>query len=224
MNRESETAGNEAVAIDWNETGSKELIRSVSYDQDEILRWILMLYVPSGLFDADGTYSVGGFYKRIPKPRLRFDICPQGGDVIQADCRSLPLEAASLNSLVLDPPFLATKGPSLGSRRGNLMARRFTVLPDEKALTALYRGAVAEACRVLLPGGVLVFKCQDKVSSGKQCMTHCDVYNMAVENGFEALDLFVLIAKSRLVAGWQRRQKHARKFHSFFWVFRKRRA
>ena len=68
----------------------------------------------------------------------------------------------------------------------------------------------------------MVFKCQDKVSSGRQYMTHCSVYQWAVAQGFEALDLFILLAKSRLIANWQRNQKHARKYHSYFWVFRKR--
>ena len=36
------------------------------------------------------------------------------------------------------------------------------------------------------------------------------------------LDLFILLAKARLVADWQaKNQQHARKFASFFWVFKK---
>jgi len=76
---------------------------------------------------------------------------------------------------------------------------------------------------VLCLGGILVFKCQDKVSSGKQHMMHCNVYQWAILQGFEALDLFILLARSRLVANWQRNQKHARKYHCYFWVFKKRR-
>ena len=53
-------------------------------------------------------------------------------------------------------------------------------------------------------------------------MMHCHVYNWATRAGFEPLDLFVLLARNRLVANWQRNQKHARKYHSYFWVFRKR--
>ena len=30
------------------------------------------------------------------------------------------------------------------------------------------------------------------------------------------------LARNRLVANWQRNQQHARKYHSYFWVFRKR--
>ena len=39
---------------------------------------------------------------------------------------------------------------------------------------------------------------------------------------FYPKDLFILLAKNRLVADWQpKNQKNARKFHSYFWVFQK---
>ena len=202
----------------------EDFIRSVSCDQTEILQWILKLYVPEGCFEADSTYSKGGFYKGIPPPRLRFDLNPQVADVLQADCRNLPLEDCSISSLVFDPPFLATTGKSLTEENGNIINRRFTVCKSELELQTLYTDAVREARRVLKSGGIFVFKCQDKVSSGKQYWMHCFVYELARQNGFEAVDLFVLIAKSRLVAKWQRNQKHARKFHSYFWVFRKKKS
>jgi len=198
-----------------------EIIRSVSTDQTEILKWIMALYVPDG-FEADSTYSKGGFYKDIPPPRLRFDLSPQSEDVIQADCRELPLTDESISSLMFDPPFLATTGKSLKEDKGNIINRRFTVCKSETELQNLYTDAVREAARVLKPDGIFVFKCQDKVSSGKQYWMHCFVYELAMKNGFQAEDLFVLIAKSRLIANWQRNQKHSRKFHSFFWVFRKK--
>ena len=68
----------------------------------------------------------------------------------------------------------------------------------------------------------IYYKCQDKVSSGKQYMSHVFVMDTAVETGFYPKDLFVLLAKNRLVADWQtKNQKHARKFHSYFCVFQK---
>lgn len=199
-----------------------DVIRSVSYDQTEILKWILKLYVPEGSFEVDSTFSKGGFYKGIPPPRLCFDLNPQTEGVIQADCRELPLEDSSIASLVFDPPFLATTGKSLEDGKGNIINRRFSVCKSETELQSLYSDAVREAHRVLKPGGIFVFKCQDKVSSGKQYWMHCYIYDLAMRNGFEVLDLFVLLAKSRLIADWQRNQKHARKYHSFFWVFRKK--
>ena len=56
-----------------------ELIRSISYDQSEIIRNILSLHVPGGKIDCDPTYSIGAFYKGtgIDPPAFRFDIKPQ---------------------------------------------------------------------------------------------------------------------------------------------------
>ena len=201
-----------------------DLVRSVDFDQGEIIRNILRLHVPEGKIDCDPTFSTGAFYRGtgVDPPGLRFDISPQVDGVVQADARSLPLQDASLSCLILDPPFLATKGRSLTEGEGNRINRRFTVFPDEKSLYQLYTDIIREAYRVLKPDGILIFKCQDKVSSGKQYLTHVFVVNTAVETGFYPKDLFVLLAKNRLVADWQaRNQKHARKYHCYFIVFQK---
>ena len=198
-----------------------DLIKSISYDQDELLQWIIRLYVEGGRFDVYPTFSTGGFYRKIHQPKLCYDLVPQKENVLQADCRKLPIKSGSVRSIIIDPPFLATTGKSLSCETGNIINRRFSVCRSERELAALYEAAIREANRVLCPGGVLVFKCQDKVSSGRQHMMHCSVYQWAIAQGFEALDLFILLARSRLVANWQRNQKHARKYHSYFWVFRK---
>ena len=201
-----------------------DLVKSVSFDQGEILRGILKLHVPERKIDCDPTFSIGAFYDEtgIEKPELRFDIRPQAEGVEMADARDLPLPDDSLSCMILDPPFLATKGKSLMEGDGNRINRRFGVYPDEKSLHQCYVEMLREAYRVLIPDGILIVKCQDKVSSGKQYMTHVFVMDTAVEAGFYPKDLFVLIAKNRLVADWQtRHQKHARKFHCYFWVFQK---
>lgn len=201
-----------------------ELIKSISYDQTEIIRNILKLHVPGGKIDCDPTYSKGAFYNGtgIDKPSLRFDIHPQYADVIKADARHLPIRDNSLSCVILDPPFLATKGKSLLTFEGNRINRRFGVFPDEKSLHQCYTDMLVEAFRILKAEGILIFKCQDKVSSGRQYMSHVFVMNTAVNIGFYPKDLFILLARNRLVADWQAmNQKHARKFHSYFWVFQK---
>lgn len=77
------------------------VVKSVSYDQGEIIRNILKLYVPNVAIDCDPTYCIGSFYKNtgVSAPRLKFDIKPQLEDVVQADCRSLPLEDGSLDCI-----------------------------------------------------------------------------------------------------------------------------
>ena len=200
------------------------VIKSISYDQSEIIKNILKLHVPNGRIDCDPTYSIGAFYNAtgIEAPLLKFDIKPQAEGVIKADARYLPLENESISCVMFDPPFLATKGKSLEEKRGNKINLRFGVYPDEQSLHLFYADAIKEMYRILKPNGILIFKCQDKVSGGKQYMSHVFVMNKAVETGFYPKDLFVLLAKNRLIADWQvRNQKTARKFHSYFEVFQK---
>lgn len=201
-----------------------DLVKSIGYDQGEIIRNILKLHVPERKIDCDPTFSTGAFYNGtgIALPEYRFDISPQRSDVIQADARHLPLIDGSISCMMLDPPFLATKGKSLNSTDGNIINRRFGVYPDEKSLHRCYSDMLTEAYRVLKPDGILIFKCQDKVSSGKQYISHVYIMNEAVRIGFYPKDLFILLAKSRLVADWQKsNQRNSRKYHSYFWVFQK---
>ena len=201
------------------------IIKSISYDQTEIIKNILHLHVPTKIIDCDPAYSIGNFYKNtgIQEPQYKFDIIPQTKDTIQADARNLPLENESLNCIMFDPPFLATKGKSLKENNdNNKINKRFGVYPSEEELHQFYVDAMKEFYRILKPKGILIFKCQDKVSSGKQYMTHCFVWQEAIKIGFYPKDLFILLAKNRIVADWQlKNQKNARKFHSYFWVFQK---
>lgn len=201
------------------------MIQSISYDQTEIIKNILHLHVPNNKIDCDCTYSLGNFYKstHIEEPKYKFDINPQIPGVEYADCRDLPIPDDSISCLMFDPPFLATTGKSLTQGTdNNKINKRFGVYPSEKELHQFYSDSIKEAYRILKDGGILIFKCQDKVSSGKQYFSHCFIYSEAVRIGFYPKDMFVLLAKNRLVADWQvKNQKNARKFHSYFWVFQK---
>jgi len=202
-----------------------ELIKSISYDQAEIIKSILRLHIKDGVIDVDSTYSKGNFYKKtgIQSPIYKFDIDPQTEDTVQASADDLPLENESVNCLMFDPPFLATTGGSLKTGNdNNAINKRFGVFPSEIKLFEFYIRALKETYRVLKQDGIMIFKCQDKISSSKQYMSHCFIYNEAIKIGFYPKDLFILLAKNRIVADWQlRNQKNARKFHSYFWVFQK---
>ncbi len=210
--------------IHFGEVIQTDLIRSISYDQTEIIQNILQLHVPCKMIECDPTFGKGQLYAdgKIAQPRFRFDLYPSGPGIEKADCRNLPLENRSLRCLMFDPPFLATTGKSLTACIGNIINRRFGVYPNEKALHQFYIDSIQEAYRVLEPHGIFIFKCQDKVSSGAQYMSHVFIANEAEKIGFYAKDLFILLAKSRLTANWQaKNQKNARKYHCYFWVFEK---
>jgi tRNA G10 N-methylase Trm11 len=201
------------------------MVRSVSYDQSEIIKNILLLHTKAGKIDCDATYSKGVFYEKtgIEKPVYKFDIMPAVDGVVCADSRDLPLDNQSIDCMMFDPPFLATTGSSLtGDSANNKINKRFGVYPSETELHQFYVDSIAEAHRVLRENGILIFKCQDKVSSGKQYMSHVFIANEAIKAGFYPKDLFILLAKNRIVADWQiKNQKNARKFHCYFWVFQK---
>ena len=211
--------------IKSNEIEDRSVVKSISYDQSEIIKDILQLHVPDKVIDCDPTYSIGNFYKNtgIEQPKYCFDINPQVSNVKFGDSRDLPLDDKSIKCIMFDPPFLATTGPSLAKEDGsNKINKRFGVYPNEKALHQFYIDSLKEFYRILQNKGILIFKCQDKVSGGKQYMSHVFIMNEAVKLGFYPKDLFILLSKNRLVADWQiKNQKNARKFHSYFWVFEK---
>lgn len=200
-----------------------DIIKSISYSQEEILSWIIKLYCPDG-FDLDPTYSKGIFYKYdISRPKYIGDINPTNTNVKVMDCRKLPFKNNSLNSIIFDPPFLATTGKSLKSNNNseNIIAKRFTVYNNMQELWKFYKQSLKEFKRKLKYYGYLIIKIQDSISSGKQYLSHHFITNEAIKVGLYPKDLFILLAKNRIIADWQRNQKHARKFHCYFLVFQK---
>lgn len=143
--------------------------------------------------------------------------------MLYGDCRDLPIKDESINCQMFDPPFLATTGKSLSlNDNNNIINKRFGVYKNEKELHQMYIDAMKESYRILKNDGILIFKCQDKISSGKQYLSHVFIINDAIKIGFYPEDIFILLAKNRIVADWQlKNQKHSRKFHSYFLVFKK---
>lgn len=199
----------------------QEQIRSISFDQSEILCSISDLHCGGHGFECDPTYNIGGFYRdgSIPKPQYRFDINPQSLDVTKALCEALPLPNNSLHSLVFDPPFLVGK-----SRTGKgVMDGKYSSYPTILHLKSHYRKSIIEFSRVLKRKGILVFKCQDSVSGRRNYFNHVYVYINAVEFGFRPIDLFVLLAKNRPTSpNHVDKQFYSRKYHCYFWVFKKK--
>lgn len=194
-------------------------IRSVSYDQSEILASILALNDLT-TFDADLSYGNGKFYVNIDKPQYRFDVDESLPDITPASSTNVPLEDASISSCVFDPPFLTYV--KAGRDHNSIMARRFGGYWRYEELEEHYKNTLVEARRVLRNKGIMVFKCQDIVHNHKLHPTHINVVNWA-KGLFRLKDMFVLPAKHRMgmpekVGEAKRKQKHARIYHSYFLV------
>jgi hypothetical protein len=195
----------------------KEVISSVCNSDEECLSNILTL-IGKKSFDLDPTYSKGNFYKNIPQPKHKFDLTPESTESLRADCRNIPLPSNSLESIVFDPPFMFEKRHR---ENINIMKQRFSMFHGGfEELEEMYKSSLKEFHRLLQKGGHLIFKCQDYTDS-KTTMTHCLVYNWAIEQGFYAQDLFILVFPSGRIYNPNLTQRHARKFHSYYWLFNK---
>ena len=198
-----------------------ETIRSLYFDQNEILSGIMKLYCPDG-FECDATFGNGSFWKDLPRPKYCYDIQPMSEEVIQADSRMLPHKPSSLGSLVFDPPFLTYVKKGRDHAEGKVvMAKRFGGYYRYGELEDHYRHSLSEAYRVLRHKGFMIFKCQDIIHNHRMHCTHQNVINWAESEGFRLKDLFVLAAKHRMPGPQKGTQRHARVWHSYFIVFQK---
>jgi hypothetical protein len=200
------------------------IIKSVDEDQGNIIKNIIKLHIPSGKIDCDITYSVGNFYKKtgIEQPTHKFDKFPQTEDSIKIEDKIL-LDDESIDSLMFDPPFVigGVKNVKDYDDGSCIIGKRFAQYSSIEELMESYSTWIKESFRVLKKNGIFIVKCQDTVSGGKQFLTHNFVNNESVRCGFYPKDLFILIAKNRLIGPKHHNQQHARKFHSYFLVFKK---
>ena len=194
-------------------------IRSVSYDQQEIIKSIMQLCAIDR-FDADLTYGNGQFWKEIGKPLNRFDIDDSLSDLTSV-CSSTqtPLADSSINSCMFDPPFLTYVRAGREGNGNMAMAKRFSGYWRYDELAEHYQQTAKEAGRIIAKKGIFVVKCQDIIHNHKMHCTHANMIQWCAE-WFRLKDLFILPAKHRMPSPNRvGSQKHARIFHSYFLVF-----
>ena len=194
----------------------------------EVFPQILALHVPKGATVADVTYGKGVFWRNVPKDAYRLIATDVQTGV---DCRDLPYEDASIDCVVLDPPYmeglfrkskahLAGAGTHKSFREYYSNGEATTGGPKyHAAVLDLYVKAGAEAYRVLRKQGVLIVKCQDEVSANTQRLTHVEIINHFEAMGFYTKDLFVIVRPHKPGVSRILKQVHARKNHSYFLVF-----
>lgn len=201
------------------------MIKSIGYDQHEIIGNILDLHCNGADIELDPTYGNGCFYRnsQIKKPKYCYDVDPTrcGPGIELGDCRYLHLHDNSIGVAILDGPYGIGSGPSLNqNKKGqNITPKRFGCFPTGKVLFDFYTDALIEMYRVLKPKGVLILKIQPVVGCGKQHGTHFHCANVATKLGFYFKDEFILVAKHRVISGKIKKQQHARKYHCYFYVF-----
>jgi hypothetical protein len=192
----------------------------------DVFPHVLELYVPRGSKVADVTYGRGTFWKQVDRKGYRVVASDLTTGV---DCRKLPYKDGTVDCVVLDPPYMHTPGGTAHVEHQNFEqyyqnngAGNSTGAKYHEAVLELYFGASRDAWRVLKNGGILILKCQDEVCACKQRLTHVEIINELTPALFVVEDLFVLLRQNKPGVSRILKQRHARKNHSYFLVFRKR--
>ena len=213
--QELEKAFRDTMKVSHFDIRNKNSIKSISYDQTEILAWIMRLYNNRQPFDCDLTASKCIFWKSLPKPKYLYDVCPQI-DGIKHLTETDKLNDCIFNSVVFDLPFLVSKGAM------SKIKERFTYFESVDEIYRANNEMLERSYRLLKEQGLLVVKTMDICHGNKQVWISDFVIKKAEELGFELIEKFILLSNLRLFAR-TRQQKVARKYHSYFFVFVKKR-
>jgi opacity protein-like surface antigen len=130
----------------------------------ELLAAVAPLYLTGSVLDV--TYGYGGWWERFqPEPFAWHDLKADG-----VDCRELPEEASSWDTVCFDPPYVEAGTPGWagharfgGAHRGGDFFDRFGL--GTSGVLALLADGTMEACRVARR--FVLVKCMEFVSGGK---------------------------------------------------------
>ena len=229
-----EDSGVTTTVASESKLNNSNVIKNLSTDQKEILYNIMQLYNDGKPFDCDMTASSLNFYRNkkndkyvIPQPKYLFDVYPQSDEIQKIEpFKRLPLEDGSIHSIVVDLPFVIAPKTSKSitePRDGsNIIFNRFaSFYPAEELIENIYWW-LSECFRVLDDGGIVCWKMQSTVSGGRQVWSAPFSFLVADYLGFYPIDEFILAAKARLISASKiKKQRHARKYTSTFFVFKK---
>lgn len=174
----------------------------------------------------DPTWGSGLWWKKYqhPGPFIAHDLYT----LDQIDFLHLPEADATVDVVTFDPPYVSKGGRATSgivefdSRYGLTGASRTPLTLAEYNASAL-----PEFLRVLRPGGRVLAKVSDYVSSGKLFLGRHHLVTAALDAGFEVWDEFVHHSGTgpqplHNLDGSRRRQVHSRRAHSFLVVLGKR--
>lgn len=181
---------------------------------------VLELYARPGMTIADVTFGKGVFWKNVDRAQYEVLASDLSGGV---DFRALPYANTSVDMVVLDPPYRYTPATSRPQEHLDQRYRLTENSPDitrVQGVVDFYEAGMREAHRVLRHGGFLVVKCQDTIQDGLQYRTRIELHNRALKIGFADKDEVIMASGSPGRTRWPI-QRHFRKTHSFFLIFRK---
>ena len=190
----------------------------------ELLEAMLRFYPsinPEPILDA--THNAGRFWKGSARKVVSMDIDPQHRPDIVGDNREMKgVPDNEYGVVVFDPPHVGPQGRDKSVKRFDVDFGATMECGKEHGwtLSYLYPPFLAQARRVLKPGGLVLAKITDMVNSHKSRWAHCDFMRMAEEAGFTVCDLIVKVRAGPMVSAKWKEAHHARKRHCFWIICR----
>lgn len=189
-------------------------------------------YLPSDqqsydLFVLDCTYGSGRFWRKWrPNKLIRadIDVIDEAGNtregVVQSDFTDMPWGSNTMKTVVFDPPYKLNGTPSQGGPANSDKSYGVGKYQSPANRMKLILAGADESYRVCAPGGHVLIKCQDQVSSGKMHWQTIDVTNhMRDQDDCELVDMLHLPSYRAQPRG--RQQVHAHQNYSTLLVFQK---
>ena len=180
-------------------------------------------YLRSDWLTLDPTHGKGNWWTKWRPDRLvTSDLNPSLSTTdLQADFTCLPFQAETFDAVTYDPPYVCVGGRRTSGIESMYDAYGLIRAPRTPAdLQTIIDAGLTECEYVLRPGGMLLVKCQDYVSSGKLWLgTHWTLQH-ALLLDLECVDRLEHISGVRPQPPG-RRQVHARRNLSTLLVLRK---
>jgi hypothetical protein len=200
---------------------AKNLIyTSVIGDNDLLMKQAANLYIKKGDVIADLTFGKGIFWKQIDLSNNDFHPSDLKTLTPSRNFKKLPYPNNTFDAVCFDPPFRHNSSETF-PMNSNYQNYETTQGLYHSEIMKLYEAGMKESFRILRNNGYLFVKCQDEIESQKQKRSHIHILHFAKQIGFIDQDLFVL-TQNRNPFVQYKEQLHARKNHSFMWVFKKR--
>lgn len=193
---------------------SKPTEAVVTGDNSDLIFEVSSLYLKPEDRIVDLTYGKGVFWRRIGESQVT------GSDILTVpdrpfDFRNTPYADNEFEIAVLDPPYIHSPGMHMTDRGYKNATTTEGMLHQD--IRRLYVDGMRECARIA--SRQIWVKCKDQVQSGMQRWSHCEILADALNLGLFARDLFILIPTSQTSDGRWDVQYHARKPHSYLWVF-----
>jgi hypothetical protein len=186
----------------------------------ELIADVAKLWFPEFDNVIDLTYGKGTWWKKyLPWMITTNDLDPATEAHYNEDFRATSQHADTYDVVAFDPPYVAIGGRETSTIKDH-HARYGMESGNPLATQKLINAGLTEAQRICKPGGIILCKCANYISSGKYQAGVFDTWEYGVNALYlDLVDQFILVGEPGRQS--QTTQVHARNNYSCLLVFRK---